>query len=244
MSKSLTICLSLLALTLIVGVLLHLKSRLKSEREAFIRGYPFPIHLRQKLLMRYPHWEGEQMQLALRALRQYFLVCLEAGAAGGGKAIGMPSKAVDEAWHEFILMSRHYTEFCRHAFGRYLHHNPESMLRRGIDDALVNTLHQLRTKPGGTTGWSTWSGIPLLFAADRALGVTDGYFYDTGAMSRLEHKRQLKQLKSEGSDWAIENHDTSSWFGFDPDGVNVGGGWSSCGGGGGDGGGCGGGCSS
>ena len=36
----------------------------------------------------------------------------------------MPSKAVDEAWHEMILMTREYTEFCERAFGRYLHHTP------------------------------------------------------------------------------------------------------------------------
>lgn len=239
MSKSLIICLSILALILIVGVLIHLRGKLKSEREAFIRGYPFPIHLRQKLLMRYPHWEGEQMQLALRALRQYFLVCLEAGAAAGGKAVGMPSKAVDEAWHEFILMSRHYTEFCRHAFGRYLHHNPESMLKHGIDDALVNTLQQFKTKPGGVSGWSTWAGIPLLFAADRALGVTDGYHYDAEAMSRLEHKRQLRNAKSGGGDWTADSSDGSGWFGFDLGGTGSGDAGGSCGGSGGCGGGCG-----
>lgn len=239
MSKSLIVGLSILALAGILAILWHLKSKLKSEREAFIRGYPFPIQLRQKLLMRYPHWEGEQMQLALRALRQYFLVCLEAGAVKGRKSIGMPSRAVDDAWHEFILMSRHYTEFCKHAFGRYLHHSPESTLKRGIDDALVNTLHQLKTKPGGTTGWSTWSGIPLLFAADRALGVADGYYYDAEAMSRLEHKRQLRDKRARDSGCGTDASGIDTWFSFDLGGCGSGDGGGSCGGGGGCGGGCG-----
>ncbi len=236
MSKSLIICLSILALASVLAILWHLKSKLKSEREAFIRSYPFPIQLRQKLLMRYPHWEGEQMQLVLRALRQYFLVCLEAGAVKGRRSIGMPSKAVDDAWHEFILMSRQYTEFCKHAFGSYLHHSPESTLKRGIDDALVNTLHQFKAQPGGSSGWAMWSGIPLLFAADRALGVTDGYLYDAEAMSRLEHKRQLRHKHASDGGCGSEASGFDSWFSFDLGGSGDGGG--GCGGG------CAGGCGS
>lgn len=232
MSQSLILAISLIVLVALVGLLLRLRTRLKSEREAFIRGYPFPIQLRQKLSMLNPHWEGEQMQLALRALRQYFLVCLAADAAGRGKPVGMPSRAVDQAWHEFILMSRHYTEFCRHAFGRYLHHAPENTMRTSLDDALVNTLHQIKSKPGGSTGWAMWGGIPLLFAADRALAVPDGLHYDTEAMSRLEHRRQLTKSKKGGPDCGIEGGDTGLTLDFgggDSSGCSGAGG---CGGGG------------
>ena len=38
--------------------------------------------------------------------------------------VAMPSQAVDDAWHEFILFTRHYERFCRNAFGRFLHHTP------------------------------------------------------------------------------------------------------------------------
>lgn len=37
----------------------------------------------------------------------------------------MPSRAVDEAWHGFILCTARYSAFCREAYGRYLHHHPE-----------------------------------------------------------------------------------------------------------------------
>ena len=37
----------------------------------------------------------------------------------------MPSRLVDEAWHEFILDSLSYTRFCEAAFGGYLHHTPD-----------------------------------------------------------------------------------------------------------------------
>src|SRR5215468_10081213 len=39
--------------------------------------------------------------------------------------IGMPSHAVDEAWHGFILCTARYAAFCDAAYGRFLHHHPE-----------------------------------------------------------------------------------------------------------------------
>jgi hypothetical protein len=56
-------------------------------------------------------------------LRQW-LRC--AGAAlRDGQVIGMPSHAVDEAWHGFILCTARYAAFCDEAYGRFLHHHPE-----------------------------------------------------------------------------------------------------------------------
>ncbi len=36
----------------------------------------------------------------------------------------MPSQVVDDAWHEFILFTRAYQQYCNKALGRYLHHTP------------------------------------------------------------------------------------------------------------------------
>ncbi len=35
-----------------------------------------------------------------------------------------PSLIVDNAWHEFILFTRLYHNFCDAEFGRYIHHSP------------------------------------------------------------------------------------------------------------------------
>ena len=35
-----------------------------------------------------------------------------------------PSHPVDLAWHEFILCTRTYGDFCRRYFGRMIHHQP------------------------------------------------------------------------------------------------------------------------
>lgn len=56
-------------------------------------------------------------------LRQW-LRC--AGAAlRDGQIIGMPSHAVDEAWHGFILCTARYGRFCDDAYGTFLHHHPD-----------------------------------------------------------------------------------------------------------------------
>lgn len=33
-------------------------------------------------------------------------------------------REIDDMWHEFILFTKDYTEFCDHYFGEYLHHLP------------------------------------------------------------------------------------------------------------------------
>ena len=35
-----------------------------------------------------------------------------------------PSLTVDYAWHEFILCTKAYSEFCQTYFGKYIHHHP------------------------------------------------------------------------------------------------------------------------
>jgi hypothetical protein len=35
-----------------------------------------------------------------------------------------PSKIVDSAWHEFILHTLEYTDYCQKVFGSYVHHIP------------------------------------------------------------------------------------------------------------------------
>ena len=37
-----------------------------------------------------------------------------------------PSRLVDEAWHQFILFTRSYAEFCAQKLGRFVHHQPSN----------------------------------------------------------------------------------------------------------------------
>ena len=68
--------------------------------------------------------KAESYIVAAGGLREWFVCC----AWRGNQTLGMPSRAVDEAWHEFILATPSYTGFCRAAYGHYLHHTPDEVL--------------------------------------------------------------------------------------------------------------------
>jgi hypothetical protein len=38
----------------------------------------------------------------------------------------MHSLRVDHAWHEFVLFTHEYSDFCHRFFGRYMHHSPSN----------------------------------------------------------------------------------------------------------------------
>ena len=65
----------------------------------------------------------EPRELVEKGLRQWLRCC--AAALRDKQVIGMPSHAVDEAWHGFILCTARYSTFCDRAYGRFLHHHPE-----------------------------------------------------------------------------------------------------------------------
>ncbi|MEV2225554.1 hypothetical protein AB0E01_37610 [Nocardia vinacea] len=69
-------------------------------------------------------------ELVETGLRQWLRCC--GAAMRDGQVIGMPSHAVDEAWHGFILCTEMYAAFCTAAYGRFLHHFPEGVATKGI----------------------------------------------------------------------------------------------------------------
>jgi hypothetical protein len=88
-------------------------------------------------------------------LRQWLRCC--APALRDCRAIGMPSHAVDEAWHGLILCTAEYSAFCTKAYGKFLHHHPTDgapteilALRDPMDEQLRRTViaWSLVAKPG------------------------------------------------------------------------------------------------
>jgi hypothetical protein len=62
------------------------------------------------------------------------------------QVIGMPSRAVDEAWHGLILCTALYADFCQRAYGTFLHHHPDS----GTPDAFAMSAGSPRDQLGRT----------------------------------------------------------------------------------------------
>ena len=47
----------------------------------------------------------------------------------GYEELGMHSSEVDEIWHNFILFTREYAEFCERVCGHMIHHRPNTSRR-------------------------------------------------------------------------------------------------------------------
>ncbi len=167
------------------------RRRERIRRAAYITSYVFPRELAAKVSARFPALTDNEIRQVLEGLRQFFLACLAAEGHRVARHVGMPSVAVDEAWHEFILMTRRYEEFCTRAFGRYLHHAPAGQTNEPEDKSLANTLHQLRSGcPDPSAGWAMLGTVPLLFALDQQLGIPGGRSFAPAEMESLEAKRR------------------------------------------------------
>lgn len=153
----------------------------RSRRRDFIENYTFPLVLREKLR---EHFEDERtVALALDGLRSWYLACLSAN----GEMLGMPSRAVDVAWHEMILMTRAYHAFCDRAFGRYLHHSPEAFVDAPMEDMLARTLDVVdrhSTPVGGR--------VPLLFAVDAQARLDNGFVWAPEDIARMRQRRSAR----------------------------------------------------
>lgn len=144
-----------------------------ARRKDRIDGYAFPPRIRARVRERYPHLREPQTDLVIDGLREYFHLC----NAAGRRVVAMPSQAVDVAWHEFILFTRHYRDFCRKAFGRFLHHTPAEAMssptiaHEGIKRAWRLACHREQINRRSPTR------LPLLFALDGQLEIPDGFRY-------------------------------------------------------------------
>lgn len=156
-----------------LALLAAASKRHRQARERFIDDYAFPAGIRQRVRKRYPHLSDDQLDLVLRALREYFHLCRKAGR----RLLAMPSQVVDVAWHEFILFTRNYQAFCRHALGRFLHHTPTEAMpdRTAASDGIKRTWRLACLRDGIDPRSAT--AVPLLFAIDRQLGIEDGFHY-------------------------------------------------------------------
>lgn len=190
----------------------------RKRRREFLDGYQLPNPVIDRFSLKYPDLTRDQKAVVLKGLQQYFQICLRAR----GKFTSMPSQVVDDLWHDFILFTRNYENFCTKAFGCYLHHTPvEAMSSPTKATAGIRRTWFHACRIEGIDPKQPLR-LPLLFALDAQLGVTKGFVYTLNC----------------------ENTATSSTNTFCASGIGCGG--SGCGGGaGGDGcgsSGCGGGC--
>lgn len=68
-------------------------------------------------------------------------------AASGGFAV-VPSPAIDAIWHEFILHTHEYADFCTTNFGRFIHHRPSRTWSPRLREGYLQTIDALSARFG------------------------------------------------------------------------------------------------
>jgi len=143
------------------------------ERSRLVREAPLPRFLRRKLMDAYPHLSLRDTELVERGLRQFFIACQRSNK----RFVAMPSQVVDSMWHEFILHTSAYREWCDLVIGRFIDHVPAEVLGR-----------KASTNDGLRRAWF-WScrdesinpkqpsRLPLLFALDAKFAIPGGFAY-------------------------------------------------------------------
>lgn len=152
------------------------------ERQRLVREAPLPQFLKRKLRETYPHLSSKDAELVERGLRQFFLACLRSK----GKFVAMPSRVVDSMWHEFILHTRAYRDWCELLLGRFIDHVPAEVLGNnastndGLRRAWYWACRDENINPKAPTR------LPLLFALDAKLNIPNGFAYvpDCGDIRR------------------------------------------------------------
>lgn len=172
----------LAALALGAALALHLRRARYRRRQAYIRRYVFPPGLYEKVMRRHPQLRLADMEVVILGLRQFFMAHLRSGR----QFVSMPSQIADEVWHEFILYTRHYQQFCDSAFGGFMHHTPAVALGgsqqgdAGLRRCWRHVCQEENIDP------ATPSRLPLLFALDARFAIANGFTYvpDCGGVRR------------------------------------------------------------
>ncbi|WP_330960229.1 glycine-rich domain-containing protein [Photobacterium sp. 53610] len=191
MNTSIFVFITLIPLGIIAYVWIKTTTYLRTEH---IKKYRFPPPLKAKVKACYPHLSDDEIELVFEALRDYFLICSQTPL----KAISMPSKIVDVAWHEFILATKTYHHFCQKSFGRYFHHSPDWESNTTASRRLRNEqswrficLHE-QISPGYPRE------MPLLFSIDEQLNIEDGFCYHHSPRKRSIHVSTIDSANEDG----------------------------------------------
>jgi hypothetical protein len=163
------------------------QQRAKRRAEDAVTDLQLPDPALRQLRRALPGCSPAELDEVQAGLRSYFRLIQRSGAVKRGFVLGMPSRAVDEAWHAFILETRAYAEFCQAAFGGMLHHTGFANGSTEAFEALYNT-------------WAWGQHLPLahasngpvmrLFTLDERLGIDAPFAPNLPGLQRRFAERQ------------------------------------------------------
>ena len=103
----------------------------------------------------------------------------------------MYSRRVDEAWHQFVLFTRQYVEFCLTYFGEYIHHSPSNAPRApGSEQILEPTFEEFRDRYESFFG----ERLPELWQDSRSIGLSRRLINDNAGRSNVTVEAGMVRL--------------------------------------------------
>lgn len=97
---------------------------------------------------------GRDSKNTLRELIKFLDICAVQAST--------PSILIDYAWHELILFTRCYQEFCNHFYGKFIHHSPDSSTEQN-NKRYENTIYALKKEHFRVDKYYWPHGITLTF---------------------------------------------------------------------------------
>ncbi len=152
---------------------LYEKRNRRKRQLRFIENYKIPKPILNRFKEKHTKLTGEELTLVGKALMDYFYLCNMAN----GKMVSMPSRVVDDLWHEFLLFSSVYESFCKKAFGRFLHHIPDEAMpnKNSNNEGMKRAWQLICLKEHINPKFP--DKMPLLFAIDSMLEIENGVKY-------------------------------------------------------------------
>ncbi|RDH74072.1 hypothetical protein DVS77_33710 [Mycolicibacterium moriokaense] len=132
-------------------------------------------------------------ELIETGLRQWLRCC--AAALRDDRVIGMPSHAVDEAWHGLILCTMRYQHFCSAAYGTFLHHNPAGGQPEHIAATADPMEEQLRRTVIAWTLVAAPGEQCVLWDLDRRVGVERPWGLDPARVAEIQAAAQQRLME-------------------------------------------------
>jgi hypothetical protein len=107
----------------------------------------------------------------------------------------MYSRRVDEAWHQFVLFTSQYVDFCQRYFGEYLHHNPSN-----APEAPERVELKPSTFEGFRARYESFFSEPMsdIWLDDRSVSLSRRVINDSAGRSRVSVEGGMASLEGPG----------------------------------------------
>lgn len=186
-SVALLICLIFLVITVFGAYLFYTIHKKNIARKKY---RPSGIAV-EKFKKKYPGITDGEIELVWQALYSFFEIIRKYRNSGASVEAYMTSVIVDDLWHEMILDTRNYMNFCKRFYGDYIHHHPGTVTfetdftNKEVNLDTVKTYGILKEMKV-----ELFNGLPLLLSVDEVLGVRNGFRYNRDLLNKqlIEYK--------------------------------------------------------